>query len=137
MAISSTEAEYMALTEATREAVYLRRFLNKFDTVAEDRATKIYCDNQSAAKLVQNPMFHGRTKHIDVRHHYVREIFQQGIIGICYMPSNEMPADLLTKSLGRPSHNAHLETIGLTSARIPLRGGVENNNVSSRSPSIC
>ena len=137
VAISSTEAEYMALTEATREAVYLRRFLNKFDTVAEDRATKIYCDNQSAAKLVQNPMFHGRTKHIDVRHHYVREIFQQGIIGICYMPSNEMPADLLTKSLGRPSHNAHLETIGLTSARIPLRGGVENNNVSSRSPSIC
>ncbi|XP_048267037.1 secreted RxLR effector protein 161-like [Bombus terrestris] len=103
VAISSTEAEYMALTEATREAVYLRRFLNKFDTVAEDRATKIYCDNQSAAKL--------------------------GIIGICYMPSNEMPADLLTKSLGRPSHNAHLETIGLTSARIPLRGGVENNNV--------
>ena len=68
VAISSTEAEYMALTEATREAVYLRRFLNKFDIVAEDRATKIYCDNQSAAKLVQNPLFHGRTKHIDVRH---------------------------------------------------------------------
>ena len=60
----------------------------------------------------------------------VREIFQQGIIGICYMPSNEMPADLLTKSLGRPSHNAHLETIDLTSTRIPLRGGVENNNMS-------
>ena len=53
------------------------------------------------------------------------------------MPTNEMPADLLMKSLGRPSYNAHLETIGLTSTRIPLRGGVENDNVSSRSPSIC
>ena len=127
----------MALTETTREVVYLRRFLNKFDIVAEDKATKIYCDNQSAAKLVQNPVFHSHTKHIDVRHHYIRQIFQQGIFGICYMPSNEMPADLLTKTLGRPSHNAHLETIGLTSTPIPLRGGDENNNVSSRSPSKC
>ena len=65
----------MALTETTREVVYLRRFLNKFDIVAEDKATKIYCDNQSAAKLVQNPVFHSHTKHIDVRHHYIRQIF--------------------------------------------------------------
>lgn len=120
----------MALTEATREAVYLRRFLSKFDMMAEERATEIYCDNQSAAKLVQNPEFHGRTKHIDIRHHYIREIFQKGIIGIFYMTTNEMPADLLTKSLDKPSHSAHLETIGLTSIRIPLREGVENDNVS-------
>ena len=118
MATSSTEAEYMALTEAAREAVYLQRFLSRFDVMAEERATEIYCDNQSAAKLVKNPVFHGRTKHIDIRHRYVRENFQKGIIEICYMPTNEMPADLLTKSLGKPSHNAHLETIGLTSIRL-------------------
>ena len=108
--------------------------------MAEERATKIYCKikgNQSAAKLVKNPVFHGERKHIDIPYHYVREIFQKGIIGIFYMPTNEMPADLLTKSLGKPSHNAHLETIGLRSIRIPLRGDVENNNVSSCSSSTC
>ena len=108
--------------------------------MAEERATKIYCklnSNQSAAKLVKNPVFHDQRKHIDIRYHYVREIFQKGIIGIFYMPTNEMPADLLTKSLGKPSHNAHLETIGLMSIRIPLRGDVENNNVSSCSSYTC
>lgn len=84
VAISSTEAAtYMALTEATGEAVYLRRFLSKFDILVEERAIEIYCNNQSAAKFVQNPVFHGRTKHIDIRHHYIREIYQKGIIGIC------------------------------------------------------
>ena len=104
------------------------------------RATKIYCklkSNQSAAKLVNNPVFHDQRKHIDIRYHYVREIFQKRIIGIFYMPTNEMPADLLTKSLGKPSHNAHLETIGLMSIRIPLRGDVENNNVKSCSSYTC
>jgi hypothetical protein len=134
--ISSTEAEYVALTEATREAVYLQRFLGSLDMMAEEKATEIHCDNQSAAKLVQNPVFHGRTKHIDIRHHYVREIFQKGIIGIHYMPTNQMPANLLTKSLSKPNHSAHMETIGLTGIRIPLRECVENDNVNSHPPSI-
>ena len=58
-------------------------------------------DNQGAIAIARNPTSHARTKHIDIRYHYVREAVQEGTVDLCYCPTNEMLADLLTKQLSR------------------------------------
>ncbi|KMQ88815.1 gag-pol polyprotein [Lasius niger] len=69
IALSSTEAEYMALTEAAKETVYLRNLLEEMCYLKhQSEPTTVYCDNQGAQKLMRNPMYHSRTKHIDIRH---------------------------------------------------------------------
>jgi hypothetical protein len=60
----------------------------------------LYCDNQSAIKLGSNPVQHGRTKHIDVRYHFIRELVENGVVKIVYSPTTLIPADFLTKPLG-------------------------------------
>ncbi|KMQ86896.1 retrovirus-related pol polyprotein from transposon tnt 1-94 [Lasius niger] len=94
--LSSTEAEYMALAEAAKEAIYLRRFIKElgFPSLAD---TKIFCDNNSARKLAENSISHNRSKHIDVRHHSVREVLQNEQFEIHYTPTDKMAADMFTK----------------------------------------
>jgi len=91
----------MAACEAAREAVWLRRLLNE---TARKRFGPIplLCDNQSSIKLVRNPEFHQRTKHIDVRFHYVREVEEKKQIVVSYVPSGVQLADIFTKPLPGP-----------------------------------
>lgn len=114
VALSSTEAEYVALSEATKEAVYLRNFLKevKFSKLVVN-ATMIYCDNQGAQSLMRNPVHHSRTKHIDIRYHYVRQVFEKGDIDVNYIPTNEMVADVLTKGLPKPGHEKCIKGLGV------------------------
>ncbi|XP_035211735.1 secreted RxLR effector protein 161-like [Stegodyphus dumicola] len=88
VALSSTEAEYsyMALSEAAKETVYLRRFLKELSYNIE-HPTTIYCDNQGAQKITKNSVFHSRTKHIDIRHHFVREVYERGELDVQYIPT--------------------------------------------------
>ncbi|KAK2577751.1 hypothetical protein KPH14_012778 [Odynerus spinipes] len=95
VALSSTEAEYMALSEAAKEATYLRRLFAELG-LAKLGQVKIFCDNNGARKLAENPIFHNRSKHIDIRDHYVREVLENGEIEIVYAPTAEMAADVLT-----------------------------------------
>ena len=99
-ALSTCEAEYMALSAATQEAIYLARILSEF-LDAETKPVKIYCDNQGAIALVKNPVKHGRSKHIDIRYHFTREHVEKGTIELEYVPSNFNLADPFTKPLGR------------------------------------
>lgn len=111
VALSSTEAEYMAITEGCREAVYL---INLQNEITEQIYTiNIYNDNQSAQKLSGNPVFHNRSKHIDVRYHYCREIIENKIVKINYLSTEDMPADLFTKSLPLVKHNKFLKMLGI------------------------
>jgi hypothetical protein len=103
VALSSTEAEYMALSDATKEAIYLRRFLKEVLDI--DKQIQIMNDNQGARSLAQNPIQHSRTKHIDIRHHFIREILQRKEIEIKYIQTGEMVADFLTKPLSKFKHN--------------------------------
>ena len=112
VALSSTEAEYMALTEAVKEAIHLRRFLKEIGVQMKD-PTPIWNDNQGAQKLAQNAVFHNRTKHIDIRHHFVREVLKDGSIKVDYMPTTKMMADVLTKGLGGPRHQEHITGMGV------------------------
>jgi hypothetical protein len=99
-ALSTCEAEYMALSAATQEAIYLARILSEF-LDAETEPVKMYCDNQGAIALVKNPVKHGRSKHIDIRYHFTREHVENGTIELEYVPSNFNLADPFTKPLGR------------------------------------
>lgn len=111
VAMSSTEAEYMSLSESCKEAIHLRRFLSEI--MGPQNTTTIYNDNQGAGLLSKNPIFHNRTKHMDIRHHFVRENVMDGIIKIEYMTTNEMPADFLTKGLSTPKHDKCISKVGL------------------------
>lgn len=112
VALSSTEAEYMALSEVSKEAVYLRRFLKELGINAG--TIKVSCDNIGAQKLATNPVFHSRTKHIDIRHHFVREKIKNGEIHLEYVPTEEMTADVLTKGLTKQKHIKGVELLGLS-----------------------
>ena len=99
MALSSTEAEYVALTQASKEAMWLRRLLEELKVLDGGGATLIHEDNQSAIALANNPIYHARTKHIDIKHHFVRELVDSGIIDVVHTPTEVMIADILTKPL--------------------------------------
>jgi len=112
VALSSTEAEYMSLTEATKETIYLRNFLIElgFENFAN---VTLYCDNRSALDLAVNPVFHSRTKHIDIRHHFVRTALKDGTIRLKHVFTDDMIADILTKGLSGPKHKLLSERLGL------------------------
>lgn len=112
VALSSTEAEYMALSEAAKEAIYLRRILDELGINIDK--VKLCNDNIGAQRLATNPVFHVRTKHIDIRHHFVREVVDAGLIRLEHVASEEMPADVLTKGLSRPEHETCVGLLGLS-----------------------
>ena len=81
MALSTAEAEYVTACLASCEAVWLRKLLSElFDLPLE--ATSIFCDNQSCVKLSENPVFHDRSKHIEIKYHYIRDIVQRGVVNL-------------------------------------------------------
>jgi hypothetical protein len=98
IAQSTVEAEYIAASDASREAVWLRKLISG---IFGDRleTTVIHCDNQSCLKLTENLVFHDRSKHIDMRYHYIRDMVQRKIIKLQYIATNEQVADILTKPL--------------------------------------
>jgi hypothetical protein len=114
---STTEAEYIGLCNAAKEAVWIRNLLEDIRRrkyAGDKRATRILGDNQSALRLVANPEFHSRSKHIDVQYHYTRELVEDGVVSVEYTPTTEMVADCLTKPLKRARLEANLAAMGLT-----------------------
>lgn len=104
----------MSLTEATKEAVYLRSMMRELD-VASLKVDKviIYCDNLGAQALMKNPVHHSRTKHIDIKYHFVRERYENGEINVKYTPTEDIYADILTKSLVKHNHVRCVQGMGL------------------------
>ena len=100
VALSTSEAEYVALSSAAQEAVWLQRLLADLRS-APSGPTLLMEDNQGAIAIARNPVAHARTRHIDIRYHYIRETAQEGAIDLRYCPTNEMIANLLTKPPSR------------------------------------
>ena len=96
VALSTAEAEYVALSVATQEAIWLRRLLTDVGEFLEDPIVNNE-DNQEAIAMAKNPVGHARTKHIDIRYRFVREAVQNGAIILKYVATGEMIADNLTK----------------------------------------
>ena len=112
--LSTAEAEYVALSTATQEAAWLRRMLAELQVKPGD-PTVIKEDNTGAIAIAKNPVSHSRTKHIDIRYHYVREAVQDNLINLRYCPTEEMTADVLTKSLPRERFEKLQKNMGLDS----------------------
>ena len=112
VALSTAEAEYIALSSAAQESVWLRRLTTELGQVSS-RPTTIYEDNQSAISMCKNPQYHGRAKHIDIRHHYIREQVSNKMIEVKYCPTDKMAADIFTKGLTREQFCRLREKIGI------------------------
>ena len=111
-ALSTTEAEYVAASEACKEAVWLSRLA--CDMGISKLVPILFCDSQSAIALAKNPVYHAKTKHIGVRYHFIRECIAAGYISLEKVVSQENAADALTKALPHEAleHCRHL--MGIT-----------------------
>ena len=101
VALSSCEAEYMALTHATQELIFLSNLSKDFNITIPYPIT-IYGDNQGSLDMVKNPVSNERSKHIDIKHHFIREKYSEGLIDVCYVPTGENLADIFTKPVTKP-----------------------------------
>ena len=115
VALSSVEAEYMAASQATKEALWWRMLLRELGTSATS-ATSLLSDSQGSIALSKNPEHHARSKHIAIRHHFVREQVAAGTIELRYISTDDMAADVLTKPLSHVKHRRLLPMLGLHSA---------------------
>lgn len=102
----------MQLTLASQEAIWLRKILDKLGW-PQKAPTTLLEDNQSAIALTKNSAFHPRTKHINLRYHFIREARERGDVLVRYIPTAEMT--IMTKGLPRILHQRHVEGLGLTS----------------------
>jgi hypothetical protein len=107
VALSSTEAKYIAGAHAAKEAIWLQDLVSKiWKDKATDAPITLYIDNQSAIAIAKNPEFYDHTKHIKVRHHFLCQQFKSKAIVLKYLPTNNQVADVLTKGLDARSINA-------------------------------
>jgi hypothetical protein len=111
--MSSCEAEYVTLSDAAKEAIWLIELSKNVNKKERVKTIRIYEDNQSTIKTAKNPIQSERTKHIDVRHHFIREKVAEKRIEIEYIPTTDQIADIFTKSLGRVLHGKFTRALGL------------------------
>jgi hypothetical protein len=111
IALSSTEAEYMALSDCSRQVVWMHTLLGELGFHLEP--IPICGDNQGSIFIASNPVTEKRSKHIDIRYHYVREVISRGITNIYFIDGEENPADLLTKNLGSVKFHKFRAVLGL------------------------
>ena len=104
--LSMTEAKYISATHATKEAMWLHTFMGEITTLPTT-ATTIHCNNQSAIALSKNGQYHVRTKHIEIRFHFIQEAIEDGTMSLTYFPTQNMTADLLTKPLNHTKTDEH------------------------------
>ncbi|CAL1409608.1 unnamed protein product [Linum trigynum] len=112
--LSTTEAEFVAASFCATQCVWLRRVLCQMgwgESVKD--STTIYCDNNSTIKLSKNPVFHGRSKHIDVRFHFLRDLANEGVVELEYIGTGEQVADVMTKPLKLEMFQLMRERLGV------------------------
>lgn len=93
VSLSTTEAEYGAAAMAAQESVWLVQLVKDLNQITSE-VVVIYCDNESAIKLAENPVFHARTKHFEVHYHFIREKVLRGKLYLVSVQTNEQPADI-------------------------------------------
>ena len=99
VSLSTTEAEYIALIEGAKELIWLQCLFGVFDCPQQGSA--LYCDSKSAIDLAKNAVSHSRTKHIEVRYHFIRSKLEEGKLQVLKINTKENPADALTKVVPR------------------------------------
>lgn len=114
IALSTLESEYMAISSTTQECLWLRRFLRELLLIDDKKPETIFSDNQGAIQLAKHADSHGRTKHIDIKYHFIRHHLLLNEIVLSFLPTHRMIADLLTKLKDRKMHEKLSKDLGLT-----------------------
>ncbi|KAG8480134.1 hypothetical protein CXB51_024924 [Gossypium anomalum] len=117
VAQSTTEAKYVAATSAVNQAIWLRKVLVDLNLFQKE-ATEIFCDNKSAVAIAKNLVFHGKTKHFDIKLHVIREMEQACEIKLVHCNSEDQIADILTKGLGISRFNKLRKLLGVCSMEL-------------------
>ncbi|KAK8705107.1 hypothetical protein V6N13_048715 [Hibiscus sabdariffa] len=114
VADSTTEAEYIAASEAAKEAVWIKKFVTELGVVPSiSDALELYCDNNGAIAQAKEPRSHQRSKHILRRFHLIREIIDRGEVEICKVHTDDNITDPLTKPLSQQKHDRHTQSLGI------------------------
>nr|XP_016512632.1 PREDICTED: uncharacterized mitochondrial protein AtMg00810-like [Nicotiana tabacum] len=126
---SSAEAEYRSMATAVSEILWLTGLCKELSAEVE-LPVELFCDSKAAIQIVANPIFHERTKHIEIYLHFIREKIQQGIVKTRYVMSRDQEADMFTKALGRSQHDYLIGKLGVLNLFAPssLRGSVEDRS---------
>ena len=114
IADSTTEAEYIAASEAAKEAVWIRSFTAGLGVMPNpSNPVSLFCDNTGAIAQAKEPRSHNKSKHILRKYHLIREIIDRGDVKINYVATDENTADPLTKALSQPKHEGHVKSMGI------------------------
>ena len=114
VALSTMEAEYVDCSAATQDAVWLRSFLQHLEIIKSAlEPVTIFCDNTAALAVAKDPKYHGKTKHIKKRYHYIRDAITGKDVVLKYISTNNMVADPLTKPIARDVFIRHVKSMGL------------------------
>ena len=105
VATSTAEAEYIAAYEATKEAIYLKRIGIDLGILDEDYTVTLHEDSQACIKIAENPCLAERTKHFDIKYHWLREQIKKMNVKLSYINTHDQLADIFTKPLGFIQHN--------------------------------
>ena len=115
VSLSTTESKYVAAMHATKEVLWLRLFIGEVLVPLNEPIT-LFSDNQSAITLAKDHQYHARTKHIDIRFHFICWVVDDGKIHLVFCPTNDMVADTLTKALLSPKVKHFATKLGLRTA---------------------
>jgi hypothetical protein len=126
--LSTAEAEYVAATHAAKEAAWLRRLKGELLTSIVN-STIIYCDNQATLKLATDDNYQARTKHINIRFHFIQQVISAGELSLIYCPTNNMTADILTKALPAWKITWHVTRLGIHQGQTALVGECWGNRI--------
>ncbi|CAL8138375.1 unnamed protein product [Prunus armeniaca] len=113
VSLSTAEAEYVVAGSCCTQLLWMRQMLEDYGLAQS--CFLIYCDNMSAIDISKNPVQHSRTKHIDIRHHFIRDLVEDKILTLEFVPSEKQLADILTKALDFQKHGTLRQSIGLCS----------------------
>jgi hypothetical protein len=119
--LSTAEAEYVAVTHTAKEAVWLCHVIGELFPLISN-STMLFCDNQAAIKIATDDNYRARTKHIDIRYHFIRQVLSMGELQISYCPTEDMTADILTKALPVWKVAQHAAELGLQEPTVALAG---------------
>ena len=115
--MSSTEAEYIAVIEASKELLWMQKFLQELGPDQEKFV--LFCDSQSAIHLSKNLTFHSRSKHIEVRYHWIREALEMKLFSLKKIHTDDNGSDMMTKPLPTMNFVSCKKKAGLVEQRIP------------------
>src|SRR5260221_3501994 len=112
LVLSSTKAKYMAMTHVGKEVAFLKHTLDDIG-ISISFPVPLLIDNQSAIVLVENPIFHARSRHIEVCHHWIREKVEDGTLQLKYVPTSDQVVDIFTKVLNAEKFGKFRKMLGL------------------------